>query len=384
MGVQSKKILLITGEASGDHHGALVVKALKKIDDSVSVYGIGGEELSKAGMELLYHSRDLSVLGFSEVFLYAGRILKAFRRIKKEIRRAPPALLLLIDYPEFNLRIAEFAKKLKVPVLYYISPQIWAWRKGRTKKIARIVDKMAVIFPFEVRLYEKENLDVSFVGHPLLDQDMKLMDRPAALNFFGLKEDRPIIGLLPGSRKIEIHRLLPPMLEALNLISNEFPSSQFILPVAPGINQKHVQEQASRQRVPVKVVGNNFYQAIDVCDLVLVASGTATLETAIMKKPMLILYKVSFATYLIGKILIHIPYIGLANIVAGKEVVPELIQGDVTPERIAAETASILRDRKRMEAMQAELCYVKEALGEKGASQKVAGLAYDFIGNSRS
>lgn len=377
---ENRKILIITGEASGDHHGALVVKALKDVAPSLHVYGIGGEELSKAGMNILCHSRDLSVMGVSEVFSRAPQILKAFRSVKKEIRQSPPALVLLIDYPEFNLRIATIARKHEVPVLYYISPQIWAWRKGRAKKISRIVDKMVVVFPFEVQLYEKEGLDVQFVGHPLLDQDIKLMDRSSALRLFNLKEDRPVIGLMPGSRQVEIDMLLPPMLDAVKLICREVPSAQFVLALASGINEGYVIKLVNQKTAKVNVVTNSFYQVLDICDLALVASGTATLETAIMEKPMVILYKVSSLTYLIGKMLIRVPCIGLANIVAGKEVVPELIQGDVTPERIAGEALTILKDHGRMETMKSELGNIKKALGEKGVSKRVAQLAYEMIG----
>jgi lipid-A-disaccharide synthase len=377
-----KNILVVTGETSGDHHGALVVRALKEIDRSVHVYGIGGEELSSAGMDILYHSRNLSVVGILEVFSRAFHILKAFSSIRKEFRRSPPALVLLIDYPDFNLRIAKIAKKHNVPVLYYISPQIWAWRRGRAKKISRIVDRMAVIFPFEAPLYEKVGLDVHFVGHPLLDQEVKLLARPQALKAFDLEEGRPIIGLLPGSRKGEIDRMFPPMLEAAELISRQVPSARFVLALAPGINAGSVENLVMQKKVPVKVVSNSFYQVLDICDLALVVSGTATLETALMGSPMVIIYKVSPLTYLIGRLLIRVDCIGLANIVAGKKVVPELIQGEVTPQKIAEEALNILNDPQRMETMKTELSFIKKALGEKGASQRVARMAYEMIHNA--
>ncbi len=374
-----KKILLIAGEASGDHHGALVVRALKEIDNSVRVYGIGGDDLSRAGMELLCHSRDLSVVGISEVFSQAGHIFKAFRSIKKEIRESPPDLVVLIDYPDFNLRIAGIAKKNGVPVLYYISPQIWAWRKRRAKKISGLVDKMAVIFQFEVPLYEKEELDVSFVGHPLLDQDIVLKNRADALSSFNMKEGWPVIGLLPGSRLSEIERLLPAMLDSSGLICNEFPSAVFVLPLAPGINESFVQTLIDQKKSPVQIVRGNFYQVLDVCDLVLVASGTATLEAAVMEKPMVIIYRLSLLSYLIGRMLINVSCIGLANIVAGKQIVPELIQAEVTPERIADEALRMLKDKKLIKDVKAELGKIKKALGTRGASQRVARLAYEMI-----
>ncbi|MEI6124922.1 MAG: lipid-A-disaccharide synthase [Pseudomonadota bacterium] len=379
MEIKQKKILIVTGEASGDHHGALVVKALKHISPDIQVAGIGGEELEKAGMELLYHSRNLSVVGFSEVLSRASHILTAYRVLKKEILTRRPDLVMFIDYPEFNLLIAAIAKKHHVPVLYYISPQIWAWRQGRAKKIARLVTKMAVIFPFEVPFYQKFGLDVSFVGHPLLDQEINVMPRSAALKTFNFTDDGPIIGLLPGSRPSEIVRLLDPMLGAAEIIKKNFPSVQFILPLAQGISQDFVQRLIHQKKIQITMVTNSFYAALDTCDLVLVASGTATLQTALMGKPMIILYKVALLTYVIGRVLIRIPWIGLANIVAGKKVVPELIQDDITAEKIAGEACALLKDPERMQRIKTELSTIKKTLGEKGASTRVAQMIDEMI-----
>ena len=307
--------------------------------------GIGGQELAAAGMELLYHVRDLSVVGLLEILPRAGNILAAYRLLKKRLSGPDkPDLLVLIDYPDFNLRIAAIAKKNNVPVLYYISPQIWAWRQGRAKKIARLVDTMGVIFPFEVPFYEKVGLDARFVGHPLLDHEMQAGDRQEALRHFGLSSARPVIGLLPGSRPSEIDRLLEPMLDAAVLMKQKFPEAGFVIPVAQGISRDHVQAMAQQRQLTATVVEDSFHQVLDVCDLVLVASGTATLQTALMGKPMIIIYKVSPLTYLVGRIMIRVPWIGLANIVAGRQVVPELIQHDASPQRIAAEACAILSD----------------------------------------
>lgn len=375
---QPQKILVVTGEASGDHHGALVIRALRQIDPSIQVTGIGGEELAREGMRLLHHSRELAVLGLSEVLWRAGKVLAAYRTLKKEIA-ARPSLLMLIDYPEFNLRIAALARKHNVPVFYYISPQLWAWRQGRAKKIARLVNRMAVIFPFEVQFYEKFGLDVQFVGHPLLDQDIRLQNRAEALKSFDLAEQRPIIGLLPGSRQNEIKRLFEPMLGAARRIREQFPAAQFIVPLAQGIAREDIQTRADRAGIAVRIVTDSFYQALDVCDLVLVASGTATLQTALMQKPMIILYRVSLLTYLAGRMLIRIPWIGLANIVAGKKVVPELIQHEVTPERIAREACGMLGDPARMQGIQSALSAIKASLGQPGASRRVAQMMYEMI-----
>jgi len=375
---QPQKILVVTGEASGDHHGALVIRALRQIAPSIQVTGIGGDELAREGMRLLLHSRELAVLGLSEVLWRAGKVLGAYRILKKEILKKP-SLLMLIDYPEFNLRIAALARRHNVPVFYYISPQLWAWRQGRAKKIARLVNRMAVIFPFEAQFYEKFGLDARFVGHPLLDQDIRLQSRAEALKTLNLAEQRPIIGLLPGSRQNEIKRLFEPMLGAARRIREQFPGAQFIVPLAQGISREDIQARADRAGVAARIVTDSFYQALAVCDLALVASGTATLQTALMQKPMIILYRVSLPTYLAGRMLIRIPWIGLANIVAGKKVVPELIQHEVTPERIAREACSMLGDPARMNGIQAALSAIKASLGRPGASQRVAQMMYEMI-----
>jgi lipid-A-disaccharide synthase len=288
---------------------------------------------------------------------------------------------MLIDYPDFNLRIAAIAKKNNVPVLYYISPQIWAWRQGRAKKIARLVDTMAVIFPFETPFYEKVGLDVRFVGHPLLDHEVRASDRQESLEKFGLTGARPVIGLLPGSRPSEIDRLLAPMLDAAVLIREKFPEAGFVIPVAQGIDSGHVRVMARQRNLPAAVEPGSFHRALDVCDLALVASGTATLETALMGRPMVIVYKVSPLTYLVGRLMIRVNWIGLANIVAGKSVVPELIQHEATPDRIAEEACAILADPQRMAAMREGLSGIREALGQPGCSQRVAELIIEKLGN---
>ena len=377
--VGSKKILLVAGEASADLHGSHVVRELKRIDPSVHLYGIGGEELRRAGMEILFDARDLSVVGIVEVVSRLPHIRKVFNTLKRQIEEAPPGLIILLDYPDFNLRLAAVAKKHRVPVLYYISPQIWAWRQGRVKKIARIVDHMAVVFPFEVPLYEKEGVPVQFVGHPLLDREIPAFDSAGSLEAFGMKPGWPVIGLLPGSRKSEIKRLLPVMLDAAQRIRKEYPLAQFIIPVAPGIRREEIETWVAQKNVPVTVVENQLHRALQVCSLVLVASGTATLETALMKKPMIILYKISFLTYLIGRLMIRVPCIGLANIVAGTQVVPELIQADASPQRIAGEALALLKSPERLAAMERNLGRIRERLGAAGASARVARIAYDML-----
>ncbi len=381
-----KKVLLVTGEASGDQHGSHLVKHLKRCDPSLRIYGIGGEELRKAGMEILFHAQELSVVGIVEVCARLPQIVKAFQTLKREIVSAPPDLLILIDYPDFNMRIAAVARKHGVPVLYYISPQIWAWRQNRVKKIARLVDQMAVVFPFEAAFYEQHGVPVQFVGHPLMDREVPVMDTQALLQQFAMKSQWPIVGLLPGSRKSEIDRLLPVMLGAAVLMQKEFPEAQFIIPVAPGIREEDIKERVKRHGLAVTIATDQLHQALHICHLVLVASGTATLETALMKKPMIIMYRIALLTYLVGRLMIRVPTIGLANIVAGRQIVPELIQGDASPQRVCQEAVSLLKDPRRMTAMENELARVGELLGSSGASERVAIMAHEMLNkkNERS
>ena len=323
------------------------------------------------------------MVGIVEVCARLPQIVKAFQTLKREIVSAPPDLLILIDYPDFNMRIAAVARKHGVPVLYYISPQIWAWRQNRVKKIARLVDQMAVVFPFEAAFYEQHGVPVQFVGHPLMDREVPVMDTQALLQQFAMKSQWPIVGLLPGSRKSEIDRLLPVMLGAAVLMQKEFPQAQFIIPVAPGIREEDIKERVQRHGLAVTIVTDQLHQALHICHLVLVASGTATLETALMKKPMIIMYRIALLTYLVGRLMIRVPTIGLANIVAGRQIVPELIQGDASPQRVCQEAVSLLKDPRRMTAMENELARVGELLGSSGASERVAIMAHEMLNKKK-
>ncbi len=370
----SKKILLITGESSGDFHGSLVFREIKTIDPSVSIYGIGGDELEKAGMQLLYHAKDLSVVGVIEVLFKAGHIIKAMRIVRKAIRDNPPDMVVLIDYPDFNLRVASYAKKRGIPVFYYISPQVWAWRRGRAKKMAAMIDTIAVIFPFEAEFFRRAGMDVHFVGHPLLDVERDIKPREELLGLYQIDAKAPVIGLLPGSRKSEVDRLLVPMLDAAAIIKTEKPSAQFVIPLASGIDAGYVEKCIREQDLPITVVPDSFYNMLSMCDMAVVASGTATLETALMQKPMIIVYKVSLLTYVIGRLLIKVPFIGLVNILAGKKIAQELLQSEVNGKRIASEVLNMLNNPDIMDATKKELSLTKSYLGEKGASRRVAEL----------
>lgn len=377
----SKRILIIAGEASGDLHGANVIKAAKGLDTTIRFYGIGGQRIREMGADVLFDSSDMAVVGVMEVLSKLRTILRAFRALKKSLDVYRPDLVILIDYPDFNLHIAKSARKRGIPVLYYIGPQIWAWRGGRVKKIAKLVDKMLVIFPFEVPFYEKERLDVEFVGHPLVDAVKTKFPREEALERFKLDGDRITIGLLPGSRMSEVRLLLPEMLKAAEILNGRLDRPQFVLPVASTINRSEIEKIIRNicNGVKVNVIEDHIYDIINVSTVLIVASGTVTLEAAIINSPMVIVYKVSPLTYLVGKLLVRVKHIGLVNLMAGKRIVPELIQCDVTPGRIADEVMSILQDKDLRLKIKNDLSQVRRRLGGTGASRRVARIATEML-----
>jgi lipid-A-disaccharide synthase len=370
--MKSKKILMVAGEVSGDLHGAHLMEAILRIDPEVQFFGVGGEYLGRMGMKLLYHSQSLSVVGITEVLFKIRSILKALRGLKQSLDQERPDLIILIDFPDFNLRLAKIAHRKGIPILYYISPQVWAWRPKRVKLIAQWVKKMVVLFPFEVPFYEAAGVDVEWVGHPLLDIVKPTLSKEVAFQRFGLDPKRKTIALLPGSRTHEVKRLLPPLLASAQLLGKEIPDLQFIIPLAPGIHQKTLSPWMRNIFVPVKVVEGWTYEVMNLSELLITASGTATLEAALLGKPMVIVYKVSFFSYWIGRTLIQVDHIGLVNLVAGKEIAPELIQKDVNPQRIAEEALRILRDPILRRRMTESMAGVRQSLGELGAAQRAA------------
>jgi lipid-A-disaccharide synthase len=380
LSTKEKKILIVTGEASGDLHGSNVAKALRDLCPRVKLFAMGGEKLRLAGAEIVADSSSLSVVGITEVFARLRTILRTLASLKSFLRQEKPDLVVLIDFPDFNMRLARAAKKLGVPVLYYISPQVWAWRSGRVKALARVVQKMAVIFPFEAPLYEAAGVPVEFVGHPLMDV---LENWEAGKKENGKQEfsGKPLITLLPGSRGKEVSSLLPEMIRAAKILKEKWPETQFLLPLASTIGRGEVQEFIAGFPA-LTIVEGKTYEAISAADLAIVASGTATLETALLGKPMVIVYRVSSPSYWIGRMLIRVKCIGLANIVAGKKVVPELIQKDACGEQIAAEALKILSDSKYRENMAAELSYIRGKIGKTGAAVRVAQIALELAGQT--
>ena len=375
-----QKVLIVAGESSGDLYGAKLVEAMASLSPEVTFHGIGGKEMKRSGVNLLFSSSELAVVGITEVVEKMGHIWRAWRTMKRFIEDHTPHLAVLIDYPDFNLRLAKVLKNNAVPVLYYVSPQVWAWRPGRIKTIAKRVAKMAVILPFEVPIYQQAGVDVEYVGHPLLDILDPALSRKEARRQLGMPPENLLIGLLPGSREREVRALLPFLMGAAEIISREFPSCRFILPLASTIKRDLVQDVIEGNQLPLEVTEGRTFEVMKAADLLLVVSGTATLEGAIAGVPMVIIYRLSPITYLIGRILVKVKCIGLANIVVGRKVVPELIQGEVTPRRIAHEAKKILEDPAKRDEIEGAFKLVQEKLGGKGASLRVAHMALQMMG----
>lgn len=379
---QEKDVVIIAGEASGDLHGSMLVREMKALDPALRFWGIGGERMKKEGVVLSDHANDLAVVGLTEVLPKLGVILGARRRIKNLLKQRRPALLVLIDFPDFNMPLARVAHNLGIPVFYYISPQVWAWRKKRIHFLEQYVDRMAVILPFEEELYRSTRLDARFVGHPLMDSVLMPCSRDEALDRLGLHSGGTIIGLLPGSREREIASLLPCILKAAQIIASRIPGVQFVLPLAEGIPMETI--DAIRRDIPldVTVVKGLYYEALGVSDGAIVASGTSTLEAALLGVPMVIVYRVSFLSYILGKMFIAVDHIGLVNIIAGREVVPEYIQANAEPGKIARGLMDILTVEGRKEKVSWDLKELKTMLGEPGAAAKTAAMALELMGQA--
>lgn len=374
-----KKILIIAGEASGDLHGANLVRELHKTAPDIAVYGVGSKNMQAAGVNMLADAAEISVVGATEVFTHIGAIYRVYAKLKKFLKDEQPALLILIDFPDFNLLIGKTARKLGIDVLYYVSPQVWAWRKGRARKIAKLVRTIMVFFPFEVPIYREVGADVRFVGHPLVDIVRSDLSMEEARISFGMNRESKTVALLPGSRKKEIENLLPDMLQAAKLLRNKFPDIQFVLPVAPTLDKSFINEFVVKSGVAVTLADGRVYDALRASDAAIVASGTATLETGLMAVPMVIIYRMSRLSFFIGRMIINVKHIGLVNIVAGKTVAPELIQNKVTPENIAASITDVLRDSELNRHVRNELENVRSLLGGAGASAKAARTVLEFL-----
>ncbi len=364
-------VMIVTGEASGDHHGANLAAALRAADPSVELHGVGGTRMADAGVRLLEGLRRLDHMGLAGFSVIRDGYYN-YRQISAYLRSHRLDAVVLIDNAGLNLRLARVAKSAGHRVVYYIAPQIWASRPGRIRLMKRVLDRVLVIFPFEPAIYERAGVPCTFVGHPLLDQVAPSYDTEALRRQFGLTGTGPIIGLLPGSRVREIDMLLPAMLDAGRVIREEFPESRFVLAQASSISDSLLDRHLGRATVPVAVVPGRPSEVMAASDLLLVASGTATLQAAIVGTPMLLTYKTTWLTYHIARRVILVPWIGLVNLLAGREVVPELIQEEATGERLGGEAVRLLRDRGAYEKMKQALRDVRSALGEPGASRRAA------------
>ena len=359
-------IVIVAGEDSGDFHGANLAVALRQQLPQIRLSGIGGQKMEENGVELVFPSARLAVVGITEVISCLPDILAGCRAIRKHLRETKPDLLVLIDFPDFNLHlVAPYARKLKIPIIYYISPQVWAWRQGRVKSINRLVEKILVILPFEEEFYRRRGVTVEYVGHPLLDEFKTFHCNP--------RSERPYIALIPGSRRGEIKRILPLMLTAARLYTREKPNTRFLIPVAPSIDLEFIKEMIpARLTDKIILLRQPLSQALQKVSFALVTSGTATLETALAEVPMVVIYKVNKLSYQLGKRLISVPHISLVNLIAEKEIVPELIQDDAVPEKIAAKMRSLFDNPENYLKICCKLKTLKEKLGQAGAPQRAA------------
>lgn len=377
-----KCVMMIAGEDSGDLHGSNLVRAMKSKEGSLGFYGIGGEKLKNAGLQILFPSSELSVMGITEVFSKLPAIFKALGIVKKFLKSQKPDILILIDFADFNLQVAKAAKKIGVPVLYYIPPKVWAWRSGRVKKIRERTDHLAVILPFEADFFQGHGLPASFIGHPLLDS------YPVTNETF-IKRDQNVkkrtIGLLPGSRKTEIIRHLPVMLDAARLIRQRIGEVRFLVSVAPSADHIYMDGVVkNHSEAPyVEFVTGGVKTVFDRVDFLVAASGTVTLEAALAGIPMVIIYIVSAVSYILGKSLAKVKYAGLANLIAGREIIPELLQWAASPESISEKVCTILEDAQKMERMRKELMGVREMLGGPGAAERLADIALKMLAGEK-
>lgn len=375
----SNHIYIVAGEASGEAHAARLVSALKKQQPAIYITGIGGEKMRAAGADIKIDFAELAVMGLVEVIKRYPKIKGIFNQVVADLRRQPPDLLVLVDYPGFNLKLAKQAKKLGIKVLYYISPKIWAWRAGRIEQIKRDVDHMAVLFPFEQEIYETAGVAVTCVGHPLVDAVQTELSQSAAREKFSLDNDVRVIGLFPGSRRSEISALLPIMLEAAERIQTRHFPIQIVLPQAPGIDEAYLQQFLAGSPLPISIIKDDFYEVIKACDVIVAASGTVTLEIALVGVPHFIIYKVSPWSYKILKRLVKIPYVGLCNIVTKQPVIKELLQDEVTAVRLEQQLMDLLTHPQRLKNAEQIRQQVREALGPSGGADNAAKLVLSLL-----
>lgn len=373
------KVMFSAGEASGDTHAASVAKALKELYPDVEMFGMGGSLMAQEGVRIVYDIKDLGFIGAIEIIKALPTFFKLRSYLKNLMITEKPDVFVCVDYPGFNMRLAKVAHELGIPVIYYIAPTIWAWHKSRGKDIARYVTKVASIFPFEAEAYREFNCDVEFVGHPLLDIVKPTLSKEDSYTYFNASSEELNVLLMPGSRKQEVMTLLDDMLEGAEIVKNRLAgengrSLHFWLPRAHTIDRDSLETIIAKHSEQVTITESKTYDLMQICDACLAASGTATLETALMGLPTVLLYRLSPITFKLGKILVHLDYVGLPNILAGREVIPELLQNDVIPTNIATLLYKILRDEEYNKQMKEDLQMVRKKMGDGGAVKRVAQL----------
>ena len=378
---QAKTIMFSAGESSGEQHAANMFSELKKLLPDIKGIGMGGTKMQQVGIDVRFDSSGIGVIGLIEVLKHYGEIRQALKLMRNLLELEKPDLLVCVDYKEFNLKLARFAKQQGVKVLFYVSPQVWAWRPGRVVTYGKAIDMMAVIFPFETAYYEAEKIPVKYVGHPSVDKVHPLRSRDENFKYFSLQADAPIVGILPGSRVNEIKRMLPIMIGAAEKVAQTHADVQFLLPQADSISDELLKAYTHNSNIVITIIKNQPYDIIQCCDVVMTTSGTATLEISLLKIPMVIAYKLSLLTYLMGRFLVTTKFIGLPNIIAGKSIVKEFIQNEATADNLAKEVILILQNKTYQQQMLLELRKVKERLGQGGGSKNMAELAVQLLQN---
>jgi len=374
----NNKIMISAGEASGDLHGSGMVRELLKLQPDLEISGIGGDKMRQQGVQLFYHINELSVLGFWDVLKRFAFFKKVYSDLVSAMDKIQPGLLILIDYPGMNLKLARAAQKRGIKVLYYIAPQVWAWGANRIQKMVQLVDKMAVIIPFEEKMFRDAGIDAQFVGHPLLETVNSKVKKNDFFQTKGQHEDQKVVGLIPGSRPLEVKRLLPEMLKTVRQLRKKHPEIQTIISKADSVAD-NVYQEIIQNNNQVKLLENSTYEIMNHSDLLIVASGTATLESALFTTPLIIVYKVDRLSYLIGKQLIKIDSIGLVNVIAQRKIVPEFVQGQFRHEQLIPEMESLLFHQQRRSEMINELKKIKDNLGKPGASSRSAKMAIELM-----
>jgi len=373
-----KNILIVCGEPSGDLLAANLVSAIQKLSPQVKFSGVGGLQLAKTETDIFYNIDELSVMGFFDVLKKLPKFIKLKEIVLEQIKARKPDCLILVDFSGFNLRLAKAVNK-RIPVIYYVSPQVWASREGRTNSIKKFISMNVVLFKFEEEFYRQRQIRAAYAGHPLIDLVNPAPIEQDFLESFGINPAKKIIALLPGSRKQEVKLILPLMLKAARFINQAVPATQFIIAKAPNLNTQIYLDQCKNRALDLVIINNRTYDCLNIAQASLVCSGTATLEAAIIQKPFVIVYKTNFFNYLLYRPQVKIPYIGMVNIVAGKKAVPEFIQFDARPKKIAQAIIELLQNPLSAKEMSQELKIVKNSLGQTGASLRAASLILDFL-----